>query len=233
MSLIISVYVPTGIVISGDSRTTGTLTQQVPNPQMPGQVVNIQTSIILSDATHKVFKLFNRFGVATFGDANIDNLPIAHHVQQFEATTQNPPQTTQDLVTTILQHFRNYNPIPKTGFIVAGHDNNIPYVFSIDIFGNAFQRQNFIQPQNIIDYGILRGGDVDVVNRLLNNPQRMPPFAAMNLQDAVDFSRHLIRATIDQMRFEPAIQTVGGDIDTLVITKDNTEFLSKKELTFK
>jgi hypothetical protein len=233
MSLIIGVYVPTGIVISGDSRTTGTLTQQVPNPQVPGQNINVQTSIVLSDATHKVFKLFDRFGVATFGDAHIDNLPIAHHVQQFEATTQNPPQTTQDLVTAILQHFRNYNPIPKTGFIVVGYDNNVPYVFGIDVFSNTSQRHNLIQPQNVIDYGILRGGDVDVVNRLLNNQQRMPPFAAMNLQDAVDFSRHLIRATIDQMRFEPAIQTVGGDIDTLVITRDKTEFLYRKELTFK
>jgi len=233
MSLIISVYVPTGIVISGDSRTTGTLTQQLPNPQQPGQNHNVQTNIVLSDATHKVFKLFDRFGVATFGDAHIGNLPIAHYVQEFEATVQNVPQTTKDLVTTILQYFRNNNPVPKTGFVVAGYDNNTPYVYGVDVFGNTSNRVNIIPQQNTIDYGILRGGDADVVNRLLNNQQRMPPFAAMNLQDAVDFSRHLIRATIDQMRFEPAVQTVGGDIDTLVITRNNTEFLYRKQLSYK
>lgn len=233
MSLIIGVYIPTGIVISGDSRTTGSFTQQVPNPQALGQNINVQTSLTLSDATNKIFKLFNRFGVATFGDAHIANLPIAHHIQQFEATIQTPPKTTQDLVTSILEHFRAFTPIPKTGFIVAGYDNNVPFVFSLDILNNTFQRHNLILPQSIMDYGILRGGDVDVVNRLLNNKQRMPAFTAMNLQDAVDFSRHLIRTTIDQMRFEPAVQTVGGAIDTLVITRDKTEFLYKKELTYK
>lgn len=233
MSLIIGVYVPTGIVISGDSRTTGTLTQQTPNPQNPEQNINVQTSIVLSDATHKVFKIFDRFGVATFGDAHIDTLPIAHHIQQIEATAQKSPTNTQELASTIINHFRNFNPIPRTGFVVAGYDNNEPFVFGIDVFGNTIQRSNLLQPQNTIDYGILRGGDVDVVNRLLNNPQRMPPFAAMNLQDAVDFSRHLIRATIDQMRFEPAVQSVGGEIDTLVIMRDRTEFLFEKKLTYK
>ncbi len=233
MSLIIAAYVPTGIVISGDSRTTGTLTIQEPNPAAAGQFTNVQTNITLSDATNKVFKMFGRFGVATFGDAHIENLPITHHLQQFEAGMRNAPKTTQDLVNALHPYFRKFNPIPKMGFIVAGYDNNVPYVFGVDIWGNSTQRPNFVQDQNRIDYGIARGGDVDVVNRLLNNPQRMPPFMAMNLQDAVDFSRHLIRTTIDQMRFEPAIQTVGGEIDTLIITTEKTEFLYHKALSVK
>ena len=102
----------------------------------------------------------------------------------------------------------------------AGYDNNEPFVFGVDTFNNTIQRSNFIQAQNRLDYGIVRGGDTDIIDRLLNNPQRLPIFQAMNLQDGVDFSRHLIRATIDQMRFEPAIPTVGGEIDTLVITND-------------
>lgn len=233
MSLIIAAYVPTGIVISGDSRTTGTLTLQEPNPAAPGQVINMQTNITLSDATNKVYKMFGRFGVATFGDAHIENLPIAHHLQQFEMRMQKPPQSTQDLMQAIHKHFRGFNPIPKMGFIVAGYDNAVPYVYGVDIWGNTNHRTNYVEQQKRLDYGIARGGDVDVVNRLLNNPQRMPPFMAMNLQDAVDFSRHLIRATIDQMRFEPAIQSVGGEIDTLIITSEKTEFLYHKALNVK
>ena len=81
MSLIIGIYVPTGIVISGDSRTTGTIREQELNPQVVGQNITVQTNIKLSDSTEKVFKLFDRFGVATFGDAQINNLPIAHYVE--------------------------------------------------------------------------------------------------------------------------------------------------------
>ncbi|KAF2329128.1 hypothetical protein [Flavobacterium nitrogenifigens] len=234
MSVIIAVYTPTGIVISGDSRTTGAFNQTVPNPQNPQQQINIQTMITLSDATLKVFKIFDKYGIGTFGDAQIDDLPIAHYIEQFEINNlANPPRTTNDLVTDLLNYFRQFNPIPKTGFVVAGYDNNDPFVFGVDIFNNVGQRHNYIQPQNQINYGIVRGGDTDVINRLLNNPQRLPIFQTMNLQDGVDFSRHLIRTTIDQMRFEPAVPTVGGEIDTLIITNNKTEFLNKKKLSCK
>ena len=232
MSVIIAVFTPTGIVISGDSRTTGTLNQSVPNPKNPQQQINVQTMITLSDATLKVFKLFDRYGIGTFGDAMIDNLPIAHYIEQFEiANLANPPLTTNDIVTELLKYFRQFNPIPRTSFIVAGYDNNEPFVFGVDTLNDTRQRPNYIQAQNKIEYGIVTGGDTDVINRLLNNPQRQPIFQAMNLQDGVDFSRHLIRATIDQMRFEPAVPTVGGEIDTLIITNDKIEFLYKKKLT--
>jgi len=227
MSLIICVYVPTGVVISGDSRTTGTTTQTQPDPQNPANQITVQTNIKLSDSTHKVFKLYDRFGVATFGDAHIQNLPIAHYIEQFEITTP-APQTTQNLVTSLLTYFRNFNPIPRTGFVVSGFDNNLPFVYSIDVFGNTSNRHNLAN--NNLDYGILRGGDINIVDRLLNNPQLNPPFQVMSLQDAVDFSRHLIRATIDQMRFEPRYPTVGGEIDTLVLTSKGTSFLQRKEL---
>jgi hypothetical protein len=234
MSVIIAVYTPTGIVISGDSRTTGTLNQQIPNPQNPQQQINVQTMITLSNATLKVFKIFDKFGVGTFGDAMIDNLPIAHYIEQFEiSNSQNQPQNTDDLVIELLNYFRQFNPIPRTGFVVGGYDNNEPYVYGVDIFNNTRHRHNFIQDQNRLDYGIVRGGDTDVINRLMNNPQRLPIFQAMNLQDGVDFSRHLIRTTIDQMRFEPAVPTVGGEIDTLIITANKTEFLYKKKLNCK
>jgi hypothetical protein len=234
MSVIIAVYTPTGIVISGDSRTTGTINQQIPNPQNPQQQITVQSMFTISDATLKVFKIFDRFGVATFGDAHIDNLPIAHYIEQFEIQNiQNIPQSTDDLVTELLNYFRQFNPIPRTGFIVCGYDNNEPFVYGLDTFNNVRQRPNLIQPQNQIDYGIVRGGDTEIIDRLMNNQQKLPIFQAMNLQDGIDFSRHLIRATIDQMRFEPGVPTVGGEIDTLIITSGKTEFLYKKKLNCK
>jgi 20S proteasome alpha/beta subunit len=231
LSLIIGVYVPTGIVISGDSKTTGTIQEQESNPHVVGQNITVQTNIKLSDSTEKVFKLFDRFGVATFGDAQINNLPIAHYVEQFEAVINLiPPVTTVGLVILLLEYFRQLNPNLRTGLIVAGNDNNTPHVYGVDIFGNTWTRHNIIPDTQTILYGIVRGGDTDIVNRLLNNQQLIPPFEVMSLQDAVDFSRHLIRATIDQMRFEPKFPKVGGEIDTLVITSKSVLFLQHKSL---
>lgn len=68
------------------------------------------------------------------------------------------------------------------------------------------------------------------MNRLINNQRLLPPFEVMSLQDAVDFSRHLIRARIDQKGFEPKFPTVGGEIDTLVITNKSVLFLQQKSI---
>ena len=93
------------------------------------------------------------------------------------------------------------------------------------------QRANIDPQTQQLEYGIIRGGDTAIVDRLLSQPKFNPPFQVMNLQDAVDYSRHLIRSTIDQMRFEPRFPTVGGEIDTLVVTWGEARFLAQKSLT--
>lgn len=225
MSLIIGVYIPTGIILSGDSRTTGTIPSQIPNPQSTGQSLTVHTNIVVSDFTNKIIKMYDRFGIATFGNSHINNLPIAHFIEQFEAS--NPaPATTNDLATNLLAHFRNFNPIPATGFLIAGYDNNDQFIYGIDVENNTSTRHNFTTQQI---FGVAWGGDSDIVDRLLNTQNSMPIFEVMNLQDAIDYSRHLIRTTIDQMRFEPRFPTVGGNIDTLVITNSSTEFINLKK----
>ena len=52
----------------------------------------------------------------------------------------------------------------------------------------------------------------------------------MTLQDAIDFSIYAIRTTIDTMRFQARPKNVGGPIDVLVITPDETRWIQKKEL---
>src|SRR5713226_1524486 len=133
MSLIIAVYVPTGIVLSGDSRTTGTISQQVPNPQNPNVQITVQTNIVLSDAADKVFLIHGRFGVGAFGDALVNNMPIAHFVEQFQSQSANNPQSsTHNLATDLLQFFRTLQPIPNVRFIVVGYDANDPWVISVE-----------------------------------------------------------------------------------------------------
>lgn len=47
----------------------------MPNPQVDVQNITVQINIKLSDLTEKVFKVFDSFGVAIFGDAHINNFP--------------------------------------------------------------------------------------------------------------------------------------------------------------
>ena len=226
MSLIIGVYIPTGIILSGDSRTTGTLPSRIPNPQNPKQNLTVHTNIVVSDFTNKIFKIYDRFGIATFGNSHINNLPIAHFIEQFEVSNT-APTTTTDLAAELLAYFRAFNPAPATGFLVAGYDNNEQYIFGIDVTNKTIIRHNFTIQQT---FGLAWGGDSDIVVRLISNQNSMQAFEVMNLQDAIDYSRHLIRTTIDQMRFETRFPTVGGNIDTLLITNGSTEFIDLKKL---
>lgn len=50
------------------------------------------------------------------------------------------------------------------------------------------------------------------------------------LQDAVDFARYAVETTINTMRFKNVVETVGGNVDILVITSDETKWLQKTEL---
>lgn len=230
MSLIIALYVPMGIVVSGDSRTTATKRVNAPNPKNPSETIQVQTNIVLSDHADKVFELYEKYGVGVFGDALVNNMPIAHYVKQFEHKyDSDPPSSTEALADNLLVYFRGLSPIPKVAFIVVGYDDNRPFVYSVNVDENSKNRCN-VKTDGSSDYSIVRGGETDIVERLLSQPQFIPPFQVMNLQDAVDYSRHLIRSTIDQMRFEPRFPTVGGSIDTLIVTSTGARFLEKKDI---
>jgi len=216
--------------MSGDSRTTAHNRQQVQDPQEPSKQITVQTDIVLSDAADKLFLLHGRFGVGISGDALVNNLPIAHYVDSFQAKAQTPPTSVQNLANDLLLYFRALQPIPNVSFFVAGYDSTTPFVFIVEVANNKIQRTNIDPATSQVGYGILRGGDTAVVDRLLSQPQFIPLFQLMNLQDAVDYSRHLIRTTIDQLRFEPRFPTVGGTIDTLVVTSSGGDFLVQKSL---
>ena len=216
--------------MSGDSRTTGTNRQQVQDPQNPSKQITVETDIVLSDAADKLFLLHGRFGVGISGDALVNNLPIAHYVDSFQAKAQTPPASVQNLASDLLLYFRSLQPVPNINLHVIGYDSTTPFVFHVEVASNKVQRRNIDPATNQVWYGILRSGDTAVVDRLLSQPQFIPLFQLMNLQDAVDYSRHLIRTTIDQLRFEPRFPTIGGTIDTLVVTSSGGDFLVRKSL---
>jgi hypothetical protein len=230
MTLIVVVYVPVGIVVSGDSRATGTINQQVADPKDPSKTISVQNNIVVSDSAEKLFLLQNRIGIGICGDAFINDLPIAHYIDTFQAKVQTTASV-QDVANDLLTHFSQFGKIPNVTIFVIGYDQTTPSVFVVEVANKKVSHVNIdAAKQNQVNYGILRGGDTEIVNRLLSQPQSLPPFQIMNVQDAIDYSRHLIRTTIDQLRFEPRFPTVGGSIDTIVVTSSGGDFLARKAL---
>ena len=70
-------------------------------------------------------------------------------------------------------------------------------------------------------YSATWAGRKVAITKIVNNPPILnADWATMPLKDAIDFAEFLIDTTIKYERFCDDIQTCGGDIDILVITKD-------------
>ncbi|MGN0721233.1 MAG: hypothetical protein ACI4LZ_04660 [Anaerovoracaceae bacterium] len=73
----------------------------------------------------------------------------------------------------------------------------------------------------VVIYGATWAGQMTAITKVVNNaPSLNADWGAMPLKEAIDFAEFLIDTTIKYERFCDDIQTCGGDIDILVITKD-------------
>lgn len=232
MSLVVTVYVPSGIVMAADSRMTVLRGEE---KEEDGQKVRVQQQVVLSDNAYKVVALRSvGVGVSVYDAGVIDNQPVDSHVHRFEEEAITPEDDVATCAQKFLTYFQSNHPKSPVGFHIAGYRvedrTSTPYVF----VGHTTKREGVsrvnVNEEGKLQYGILRSGDIQVVNRLIEKTQ-LPLFAAMPLQDALDYAVHLIRTTIDTMRFEPRFPGVGGPIDALVVTPAEMRWVRRKELS--
>jgi len=239
MSLVVTVYTREGIVMAADSRLTLTYPRNDPG-QQPHTI-----SVTTSDSAKKLFLTPNHIGISTFGTAAIKGAPIAGVIESFivEQTKDKnlPPKETADA---LLAYLTAMGVSQSTSFHVAGYrpDGTTfkQEVFFLDLAAKTVKQISVTGQQ-----GANWGGEFDVLQRLLNDvlltgapgaaPTPIPffgvPFEWFTLQDAIDFANFAIRATIDTLRFQAREKTVGGPVDILVITPDNSHWIAQKQLT--
>ena len=98
MSLIITLYVPEGIVLAGDSRLTLKWTEKNAKKEQ------VHYSTNGSDTTNKIFNIKDKFALGTFGAADIEGVPIAGFIDVF-IEEKIKPQTEIDQIPEKLQEF--------------------------------------------------------------------------------------------------------------------------------
>jgi hypothetical protein len=231
MSLVVTVYVPSGIVMAADSRMTVLRSEE---REEGDQKLKVQQQIVLSDNAYKVVALPTiGVGISVYDAGVIKNQPVDSHVHRFEEEAVSPEDDVVSCGEKFLSFFQTNYPNSPVGFHVAGYRlekrASVPFVYVGHTTKQEGVRRVNINDQGKVQYGILRSGDIQVVNRLIEKTQ-LPLFAAMPLQDAVDYAVHLIRTTIDTMRFEPRFPGVGGAIDVLAVTPTEMQWVQRKEL---
>ena len=237
MSLIVTLYVPEGIVIAGDSRLTLSWKTKTNG-------VEELHSIPASDSNAKIFTIKNKFGLGSFGTADIKGIPIAGFINQFQEEKVTNATTIDQLPQLLLDFFGEKFDYPATNFYTIGYkiENgiSIPHAYLVNIAGKNFNRIN-VQGENVF-YGANWGGEIEILMRILNTvkikkandwvalPDNPIPWNFFTLQDAIDFALYAVRTTIETIRFQQKVKTVGGPIDILVIKPNEAPIWIQKKL---
>lgn len=238
MSFIIVVHVGEGIVLASDSKTTYNNTQILEDKTVVKHV-----GIHTTNTTDKTFICPNGCGISTCGTSSINSKPITGYIQSFIRENISKETTVESVPRLLMEYFRQFDPIPDTNFIVAGYDE-IDVEMVQRVYRVYIVREK-IDTINTTFQGASWDGETDILSRIIQpvayiNPEtnQCDPLLHheilwnfFTLQDAVDFAKYAVETTINTMHFQNRIETVGGEIDILVITPEKTSWLVKKEIS--
>lgn len=250
MSLVISTYVPEGIVMTSDSRQSIILEGKTPEGKDLPKVDTINSDNVsktsLLSRKDKDNRIIFEIGINSFGQDLLGGIPMANHIKRFEEEVLTDVDDIISIPKKLLDFIKKDFPSVDTGFHVAGYKKegrvSVPHVYLCHVGQGIVERRNIKADQSIF-YGATWSGQIDVLAGILQ-PSYMPGpdgkpvqlqkppiiWEAMALQDAIDFSVFAIRSTIDIIRFQARPKNVGGPIDVLVLTPESARWIQKKEL---
>lgn len=227
MSFIITVYVNEGIVMASDRRTTWNRMKQDGTG-----LIGVHTT----NSTDKTFLCPNGAGLSTCGEAGLEQKPITGYIREMIRTRIKEDTRVEDMPEIVMDYFKAFPVVPDTMFIAAGYDAADPHVYRFNVRGNEIETLEAKNPGAVWD------GEPNTLSRLLNDVSIRTDAGPVEihsepvvwqfftLQDAVDFARYAAEMTIQTMHFMNVVETVGGDVDILVITPDGSKWLAKQEL---
>ena len=236
MSFLIAVHVNEGIVLASDRRTTYN------NTKIIGEKTIQRIGIHTTDSTDKTFICPNGSGISTCGDASLLGEPITGYIREMIRTNILEETNVEDIPQIIIDYFNGLSVVPDTKFIVAGYKDLANGTKEQRLYKVSVKNKK-IEVINTTNQGATWDGETLTLTRLVknialktdNNEYIDLPFedilwSYFTLQDAVDFARYAVETTIQTMRFKNVVETVGGRVDILVLTPDNTEWLQKEGL---
>lgn len=158
MSLIVCCFVPTGIVISGDSRTTGFRTIQVPQwtSSDPNATIDVPSPGFSPTMLERFTPYVTPSPLASWGGAFVNDMPIAHYIEECESSLYDPEKgTTESVADKLWDFFHGLEPQLDTGFALAGYVGLATHVFSLWVKGRIKGRINVDPASGNVSYSIL------------------------------------------------------------------------------
>lgn len=214
MSIIASVYLKEGIIMSADSRITGTTTHED----------GTKDRHTLSDNGQKLFLIKNEsVGISSCGTQVINGKTIADFIRIFEQEEV----TDIDTVQTIAEKLNKYVVGKYQGdliFHVCGYNDIKKCVYRINN-----DNLTSLEADKQDNCGAIWNGEPNVIANILTGVNAIPiEWDFMELKDGIDFAEFLIDITCKIHRFQTGLGTCGGPIDILLLTKGYTKWIRHK-----
>lgn len=219
-SLITTIFIPKGIVMAADSRST--------------IFIDGEMQPIFNDTAIKLFLLEkHKIGISAYGKGIPMDFSISNHIKNFIEKKLTDDDDIITVANKLLEYFKNISAsFENISFHVAGYKKenkvSVPYVYFLSTKDDLIKRCNKYS-DNLKIYGILHGGQTDILESILNSKVDDILWKEMTLQDAIDFSIYAFRTTICKMRLQAGPKTVGGPIDVLLISPEEAKFIQNKE----
>lgn len=260
MTLIVSLRIPDGIVIAGDSLST-LVTQNQFNPitdvicpqcqhqhQIQQHFPMPSTPATTLSYTQKVFPFFEQFGVGTFGLGLLLGRSVYFAIRMLEQRLQGS-NTYFNGVTQVAETIGNEiyallsQQLTLEGTSVAALPPD-QFLLGFQVVGydgiepktiEVFVGQN-VHYNPVGRLGCVYSGSGEMVDAIWNlyqtHPESQPPYYAFSLQDAIDYADFLISTTIAHQRFSQRIPDVGGDTDIALVTPfDGFRWIRQKTIS--
>ncbi|MCB0073132.1 MAG: hypothetical protein KDE20_16795 [Caldilineaceae bacterium] len=256
MTLIVSLRIPDGIVIAGDSLAT--MIQQaryqaeveVDCPHCEQQhKAYVPIEIPAPGATlsyaQKVFPFQGRYGIGTHGVGMLVGKSIYFAIRQFEVVGDfEPPASVEEAARLLANYMHNLlksqvehdganlSDFPSNwsplGFQVVGYRDDQPVTVLVNI-----GREISISAEDTL--GCTVSGQFELVQAIWGtydkDSSQKPPYHLFSLQDAIAYAEFLIGTTAQHQRFSSRAPSVGGDIDVALVTPFNGfQWIRQKEI---
>ena len=224
MSIMCAVFVPEGIVMAADSRQTIGITPMArQQAQSELAVLNRMNTpdqpqvhlITQSDNSQKLMLLSKvNVGISACGSGILKGKTVSDFIRSFEIDCVCEGDTVTAVANKLQKYAREF--FPQVNFFVCGYEEDEPFVYSVN---REIKRNNIENGE--LRYASVWSGEQAAITKLLNSePPMILNHQLMPLKDAVDFADFLVDLTIKTQRFEMKMATCGGEIDILVLTKD-------------
>lgn len=235
MSLILGVYLKDAILLASDRRVTYETIESNDQPDLTG------TDIHYKDNADKTYLCSNGSGISSCGNLSINGVSLDEAIAYFIKEWIKEDTDVTEIPEKIIEYFKILTKdiaiTLNTTFIVGGfsHLGNQKASKVYRIFLN----ENKIEEYDTSEQNCIWGGEVFLLERLMFNcaikdedgytdvPDITFNMETYDIQKAIDFCKFAITSTVECLKFLDTIQTVGGNIDILMITPTKTQWIQK------